>query len=239
MFCDPDEGRDNSGPSRRIQCAGCHIEAPFYPTESEAIAAWNRRTLSTITPAEAGGLVERLRGIYRIPITDGLGAVGSGEEPDNPNEFVRKFDTPPIQHEAATALKAQAAELAAKEEARAEQWRLRREAEGSRDAARAAIDTMRADLTAERAAHAETKRERAFWEDRENKAVIRAETAEAQRDEALKALGRLTSWLSGEYDDVPNAVSVSLTFDNGEEITAMPLGDFRAARRALTGGKDD
>ena len=48
-----------------------------------------------------GKLVDRLRGIYRIPITDGLGAVGAGEEPDNPNEFVRHFETAPIQHEAA------------------------------------------------------------------------------------------------------------------------------------------
>lgn len=51
-------------------------------------------------------LIERLRGIYRIPITDGLGAVGAGEEPDNPNEFVRKFETAPIQHEAADRLEA-------------------------------------------------------------------------------------------------------------------------------------
>lgn len=43
LFCDPEEGRDNSGPSRRIQCAVCHIEAPFYPTEKEAITAWNTR----------------------------------------------------------------------------------------------------------------------------------------------------------------------------------------------------
>ena len=46
-------------------------------------------------------IVERLRGIYRIPITDGLGAVGSGEEPNNPTEYVSKFETSPIQHEAA------------------------------------------------------------------------------------------------------------------------------------------
>lgn len=44
MFCDPEEGRDNSGPSRRVQCAGCNIEAPFYSTEAEAISAWNRHT---------------------------------------------------------------------------------------------------------------------------------------------------------------------------------------------------
>jgi hypothetical protein len=44
-----------------------------------------------------------LRGTYRIPITDGLGPAG-GEEPDNPNEFVRTFEAPPIQKEAAAEL---------------------------------------------------------------------------------------------------------------------------------------
>lgn len=50
-------------------------------------------------------LQARLRGVYRIPITDGLGPAG-GEEPDNPNEFVRTFETSPIQHEAADRLDA-------------------------------------------------------------------------------------------------------------------------------------
>jgi len=45
-------------------------------------------------------LVNRLRGKYRIPITDGLGAAG-GEEPENDNEFVRSFPSTPIQMEAA------------------------------------------------------------------------------------------------------------------------------------------
>lgn len=45
-------------------------------------------------------IVQRLRGHYRTPITDGLGPAG-GEEPDNPNEHVRTFPTPPIQKEAA------------------------------------------------------------------------------------------------------------------------------------------
>ena len=48
-------------------------------------------------------LVERLRGNYRVPITDGLGPVG-GDEPDNPHEFVRRFETPPISKEAADAI---------------------------------------------------------------------------------------------------------------------------------------
>ena len=59
-------------------------------------------------------LVDRLNGIYRIPITDGFGPVGSGDEPDNPNEFVRRFETPPISKEAAAYLEHQAAELARK-----------------------------------------------------------------------------------------------------------------------------
>lgn len=49
---------------------------------------------------EYTNLVQRLKGECRIPITDGLGAAG-GEEPDNEDEFVRTFDVPPIQREAA------------------------------------------------------------------------------------------------------------------------------------------
>ena len=48
MFCDPAEGRFNNGPSRRVQCGGCCIEAPYYPTEAEDVDAWNRR----VTPAD-------------------------------------------------------------------------------------------------------------------------------------------------------------------------------------------
>ena len=58
---------------------------------------------SALPSSPVSELVERLRGIYRIPITDGLGPAG-GEEPDNPNEFVRQFETSPIQHEAADRL---------------------------------------------------------------------------------------------------------------------------------------
>jgi lipase chaperone LimK len=46
-------------------------------------------------------LVKRLRGEYRVQITDGFGAVGSGSEPDNPCQYVRHFETAQIQHEAA------------------------------------------------------------------------------------------------------------------------------------------
>ena len=45
-------------------------------------------------------ITRRLRGEIRVPITDGYGPAG-GEEPDNPNEFVRTFETPPIQKKAA------------------------------------------------------------------------------------------------------------------------------------------
>lgn len=57
-------------------------------------------------------LCDRLRGIYRIPIRDGLGPVGGGDEPENPDQFVRSFTTAPIQHEAARRIRALEAENA-------------------------------------------------------------------------------------------------------------------------------
>jgi hypothetical protein len=57
-------------------------------------------------------LVKRLRGEYRIPITDGHGPAG-GDEPNNPKEFVRHFETPPIQKEAAARIEALEGENAA------------------------------------------------------------------------------------------------------------------------------
>ncbi len=57
-------------------------------------------------------LCRRLRGQYRIPIRDGLGAAG-GEEPNNANEFVRTFPTSPIMHEAADAIEYIRADLEA------------------------------------------------------------------------------------------------------------------------------
>ena len=56
-------------------------------------------------------MVGRLRGQYRVPITDGFGPAG-GEEPDNPHEFVRTFSVPPIQEEAADVIVALRAEIA-------------------------------------------------------------------------------------------------------------------------------
>lgn len=46
-------------------------------------------------------LIDRLNGIYRIPITDGLGPVG---DQTDPNEFVRTFETSSINKEAAKKL---------------------------------------------------------------------------------------------------------------------------------------
>lgn len=56
-------------------------------------------------------LVDRLRGIYRIPITDGLGATGGGEEPSNADEFVRRFEVPRINREAADEIERITAEV--------------------------------------------------------------------------------------------------------------------------------
>ena len=86
------------------------IHAGRYPSEKFALQAIatalqaERDAAIPKLPDDLAGLVERLNGVYRVPITDGLGAVGSGEEPDNPNEFVQRFETPPIQKEAAAAL---------------------------------------------------------------------------------------------------------------------------------------
>ena len=45
-------------------------------------------------------LCERLRGLYRIPVNDGCGPLNGS------NEFVRQFETGPIQHEAARRIEA-------------------------------------------------------------------------------------------------------------------------------------
>lgn len=106
----------------RVACDECEASGPEYVvdqaegeglSEAEAArrasAAWNRNASPfpvqplTIHPdtANPATLLDRLRGIYRLPITDGLGAVGGSEEPDNPREYVRRFQTAPIQHAAA------------------------------------------------------------------------------------------------------------------------------------------
>ncbi|MGE3582872.1 MAG: hypothetical protein AB7J28_15830 [Hyphomonadaceae bacterium] len=55
-------------------------------------------------------IVERLRGVVRVPITDGLGPAG-GEEPDNADFFVRTFPTSPLANEAADHIAAMREEI--------------------------------------------------------------------------------------------------------------------------------
>ena len=81
-----------------------------------------------LSPEAVERLADRLNGIYRIPITDGLGPAG-GDEPDNPNEFVRRFTTAPIQQEAAATIRALAAENARLRAERDEQRERAEEAE--------------------------------------------------------------------------------------------------------------
>lgn len=69
----------------------------------------------------SANLIERLRGIVRVPITDGMGPAG-GEEPDNADFFVRTFPTSPLAREAADIISA-----------------LQREADGLREALREAV----------------------------------------------------------------------------------------------------
>ena len=45
-------------------------------------------------------LCDRLRGLYRIPVNDGAGPLNGS------TEFVRQFETGPIQHEAASRIEA-------------------------------------------------------------------------------------------------------------------------------------
>ena len=73
-------------------------------------AAIKVKHAGSMTTPDIADLCKRLRGEYRIPITDGLGSAG-GEEPENAEEFVRRFETAPIQHEAADTLERQAAEI--------------------------------------------------------------------------------------------------------------------------------
>jgi hypothetical protein len=53
-----------------------------------------------------GDIVDRLRGIYRIPVNDGAGLLNGKDE------YVRQFETSPIQHEAADLIERLRNELA-------------------------------------------------------------------------------------------------------------------------------
>lgn len=94
----------------------------------------------TVNPAT---LVDRLRGHYRLPIKDGLGPVKGGDEPDNPEEYVRTFGAvPPIHRVAAAEIERLRAALDAAEKDsdawRQSNWSLLTE----RDAALAARDAV-------------------------------------------------------------------------------------------------
>lgn len=47
------------------------------------------------TETDAAGIVNRLRGVYVVPVNDGAGQLGGKDT------FTRNFETPPIQHAAA------------------------------------------------------------------------------------------------------------------------------------------
>lgn len=133
----------------------------------------------------------------------------------------------PLAAEAATALEAKEAELAAKEEARAKQWRMRREADASRDTALAA-------LTAERAAHAETKRERDEHKRLKNELVLKAYPAMDGADDLIEALGRYGF-------PVSDAAEPALMEGGSREAQALHKAAkaFITARRVREGGKAD
>jgi hypothetical protein len=158
------------------------------------LAAETTQALQGVTPEAVANLAERLRGEYRIPITDGMGAAG-GDEPDNAHEFVRHFPAPPIQMEAAAALTA----LSAERDALAVKIAEYEAHDGMHGAivhairlllnegnvpGAAFIDDHVANAIVQRdaltAQVAELTRDKAFWENRENEAVKRAEAAEAK-----------------------------------------------------------
>lgn len=65
-----------------------------------------RRNADPLTPRDLADLIRRLGGEVRIPITDGLGPAG-GDEPDNAQEHVKRWDgAPAIQQDAAAVLSA-------------------------------------------------------------------------------------------------------------------------------------
>ena len=49
---------------------------------------------------ETPTLVDRLRGVYTVPVNDGAGPLNGSDT------FTRRFETPPIQHEAAARIEA-------------------------------------------------------------------------------------------------------------------------------------
>lgn len=102
----------------------------------------------TVNPAT---LVARLRGQYRIPINDGLGPVEGSEEPDNAQEYVRSYATPPIQRVAAAEIERLRAALDAAEKDNTNLSQQALALLSERDAALARADAAEHALNMERA----------------------------------------------------------------------------------------
>ena len=146
------------------------------------------QALQGVTPEAVANLAERLRGEYRIPITDGMGAAG-GDEPDNAHEFVRHFPAPPIQMEAAAALTALSEQNAALVAKVAELTRERDALADGKDGWKASSDEYERLFRAAEAKVAELTRERDRFEAALARACLvggttylieRAEAAEAK-----------------------------------------------------------
>lgn len=180
-------------------------------------------------------LIARLRGEYRIPITDGLGSAG-GEEPDNAHEFVRRFDTPPIQKEAADALEAQAARIAERDSAgEALQAVIRRF-----EAERASADTL-ASALAEAVTLLTDVRHNGliYWEPQSQKGAERKALMSARIDAFLAKLkeGGITSASSSPASGVRYATvrdggdnwHIECRFEDGQKFAPITVdGDQEA-----------
>lgn len=100
------------GPWVLLWCAPERLWTDLFgnrePPEAMAQHRYIGRMLPPLHPdtVDPTTLVSRLRGVYRIPIRDGLGPVGAGDEPDNPGAYVSSHQTPPIQRAAADRIEA-------------------------------------------------------------------------------------------------------------------------------------
>lgn len=160
-----------------VGCFGsgrCGAGFTVFDHRNYAIATWNRRTLSTITPAEVGGLVERLR-------------------------------------------------------ERAESYRM---GGPSSEHTAALLDEAATALSTERAAHAETKRERDEHKRLKNDLVLKAYPAMDGADDLIEALGRYGF-------PVSDAAEPALMEGGSREAQALHKAAkaFIAARRVLEGGE--
>jgi hypothetical protein len=230
-----------------------------HPTEPGAF--WWRKYLRAAVeaasvpalPEDVAALVERLEGIYRVPITDGLGAVGGGEEPDNPTEFVRRLPPVPIQLEAASALKAQAAECAKLQETIDGLYRHAMEMQARAEAAEAKVKAQAGEIERltdgrdmmgnwwarekERAEAAETKLREAndYWQQQVEGGEAEKRRMRDERDAEMVARTSAEAKLR-------EAVEVMRPFAKAFETPTEPVavfGDFRRARAFLSTMESD